>query len=209
MAQDSAVEEGPSFEDVPSAFEGEPTAAEIEEEDRRRLRHREAFRAAADHVAAAFARFDFVQKIVLFGSVAEAPRRETPHHRRYRRAGVQLWHESKDVDLAVWVSDLSRLRPLNKARSRAVNDLQREKDLCVAHHQVDVFLLEPGTDRLLGFLCTFGECPKPGKRECRTPGCGASRLLRVAVDFALDPDAVQKGTVLFDRAARGEIPNPG
>ena len=39
------------------------------------------------------------------------------------------------------------------------------------YRQHNVFVLEPGTDRYLGRLCIFGDCPK-GKRECLVPGCG-------------------------------------
>ena len=61
-----------------SWLDPDPTQKEIEDEDRIRLRHREAFRRAADYVAEAFARLTFVQRVVLFGSVAQPPRRETP-----------------------------------------------------------------------------------------------------------------------------------
>jgi hypothetical protein len=56
--------------------------------------------------------------------------------------------------------------------SRAVNDLWRELQIGVAHHEVDVFILEPVTDRCLSRLCDFAGCPKHGKRECLIPGCG-------------------------------------
>ena len=178
----------------------DPTRAEIEDEDRFRLRHREAFRRAADYVATAFARLTFVHRVVLFGSVAQPPRRETPRQRRYRHAGARLWHESKDVDLAVWVSDVSDLKALQRARSRALNDLLADLELGVAHHQVDVFLFEPRTERYLGRLCHYGACPK-GKPECRVAGCGAAPFLRQHDGFVFDPRSLEQGgVVLFDRA---------
>ena len=188
-------------------LDSDPTRSEIEDEDRFRLRHRKAFRRAADYVSAAFARLTFVQRVVLFGSVAQPPRREMPRQRRYRRAGTRLWHESKDVDLAVWVTDVSDLRALQKARGRAVNDLLADLELGVAHHQVDVFLLEPRPDRYLGRLCHCGTCPK-GKPECRVAGCGAARFLRQHEGFVFDPRSLEhEGVVLFDRA-RG-LPHAG
>ncbi len=43
---------------------------------------------------------------------------------------VKQWihelHECKDIDLAVWVSDSGCLRAMQKARSRAVNQLWQE-----------------------------------------------------------------------------------
>jgi len=178
----------------------DPTQNEIEDEVRLRLRHREAFRRAADYVAAAFARLTFVQRVVLFGSVAQPPRKETPRQRRYRRAGARLWHESKDVDLAVWVSEVSDLKALQRARGRALNDLLVDLEMGVAHHQVDVFLFEPRTDLYLGRLCHFGVCPKD-KPECRVAGCGAALFLRQHDGFVFDPRSLEHGrVVLFDRA---------
>lgn len=196
------------IEDYDSWRDRDPTEAEIEEEDYYRKRHHESFRCGADYVTAAFAGLAFVQRVVLFGSVARPLERETPRQWRYRRAGVRLWHEIKDVDLAVWVSDLGNLKALQKARGRALNDLLADRNMGVAHHQVDVFLLEPGTDRYLGRLCHFGVCPKH-KPECQVEGCGASLFLRQHEGFAFDARSLERGTVLFDRARRIEPPQPG
>jgi len=187
------------YEDDPSWLDRDPTEAEIAEEDRYRLRDRESFRAAADYVTAAFAGLGFVQRVVLFGSVAQPLERETPRQWRYRRMGARLWHEIKDLDLAVWVSDLAHLKALQKARGHALNDLLDDHGMGVAHHQVDVFLLEPGTDRYLGRLCHFGVCPKH-KPECRVEGCGASLFLRQHERFVFDARSLERGTLLFDRA---------
>jgi len=200
-------------EDVPADLpEGEPeddswldpetiSRGEIEEEDRLLRRRQEELRAAAEYVAVAFARLDTVQKVVLFGSVARPLERELPRFARFRREGVLLWHECKDVDLAVWVGDMSDLEALQRARARALNDLLEDADLGVAHHRVDVFLLEPASDRYLGRLCSFGVCPK-GKPECRVPGCGRALFLRQHEGFAFDPRALdpEATRVLFDRA---------
>ena len=70
----------------------------------------------------------------------------------------------------------------------------------VAHHQVDVSVYEPQTDRYRGALCIFGQCPK-GKRECRAPGCGAAPFLQLFEGFRMDPAALDGAILLFDRAA--------
>jgi len=173
---------------------------EIEERDRLLLQRQEGFRAGADYVAFAFARLSCVERVALIGSVAQPLHREVPRFRKLRRAGVALWHECKDLDLAVWVRDPSQLDSLRKALGLAVNLLFAETEIGVAHHQVDVFLLEPGTDRYLGRLCHFGTCPK-GKPECRVPGCGASRFLRQHDDFVFDLRSLDpaRSIVLFDR----------
>lgn len=59
----------------------------------------------------------------------------------------------------------------------------------IAHHQVDVFIMEPNSDRYLGRLCTYSQCPK-GKQECRVPGCGSTPLLRQHEDFELIASAL-------------------
>jgi len=175
---------------------------EAGEDNRYRARRHEQFRAAADYVAAALARLEGVQKVVLFGSVAAPLRGEPARFREFRRAGIELWHDCKDVDLAVWTSGVGALKALQQARSRALADLYRDTGIGVAHHQVDIFLLAPGTDRYLGRLCTYGECPK-GKPDCHVPGCGAAPFLKQREDFVLDPGsfAAGKAVVLFDRAA--------
>ncbi|KKK92516.1 hypothetical protein LCGC14_2702160, partial [marine sediment metagenome] len=143
-----------------------------------------------------------VEKVALFGSVGRPLEKEVPRFRKFRRAGIEIWHECKDVDLAVWVSNLGRLKALQKARSRAVGELLASQNIGVAHHQVDVFVLEPSTDRYLGRLCCFGKCPK-GKEECRVAGCGATPFLRRHEGFAFDwPAASQDVVVLYETDSR-------
>lgn len=180
---------------------------EIREEDRSLARRQQEFRVAANYVAAALAQLPMVDRIVLFGSVARPLRREVPRFKKFRRAGIELLHECKDVDLAVWVSDTHHLEPLHKSVSRAVNDLFAAEEIGVAHHQVDVFLLEPGSDRYLGRLCHFGTCPK-GKPDCAVPGCGARPFLRQHEGFVFDPRSLTaaRSIVLFDRARAGGPP---
>jgi hypothetical protein len=167
----------------------------IAEQDRfAQLRHAD-FRRAAESVARAFAAFSEVRKIQLFGSVAQ------PLKTRTTRRGWEMLHNCKDVDLAVWIDRLDNLAALGTARGSAVRTLFSEHGVGVAHHEVDVFLFEPGSDRYLGRLCAFSTCPK-GKLECLVPGCGVHALLRQHEAFVLDPGALAEDRIvrLFDRA---------
>jgi hypothetical protein len=191
------------------------TRRQIADEEQRMLDRQAYFRLAADAVTAALARFPEVEKVALIGSVAGKLRREVPRFAPFRQLKVRIWHECKDVDLAVWLDDLSRLRLLNRARSQAVQRLFAERGVGVAQHQVEIFVLRGGSDAYLGRLCTFGECPK-GKRECLVPGCGREAFLRQHVDFVfwpgtLDEDRImrlyKRGAGLLRRAA--ETPAEG
>jgi hypothetical protein len=181
-----------------------PTEEEISEENRWLERRQREFRTAAQFVARAFARVSGVERVTLFGSVAAPLRHEIPRFRRFRRHRQPLLHECKDVDLAVHLRDLSRLNELKKARARALRDLLEVHDIGVAHHQVDVFVLEPGTGRYLGRLCEYKECPA-GKPACLVPGCGATPWVKVIEGFALDPGALTKRPteVLFEASGVG------
>jgi len=164
-----------------------PLSAWIEEQEwYARLKH-ENFRRAA--VATAFASLPEVGAICLFGSVAR------PLETWVTRRGWEVLHNCKDVDLAVWVDHTDNLESLKKARIRALATLLADHSIGVAHHQVDVFLLEPGSNRYLGRLCGFGTCPK-GKRECRVEGCGRSRLLKQHEDFVFYADALDEDKVV-------------
>ena len=181
----------------------EASQREIDSKDRHMLRRQKQFRMAAEAVAATMSQLPAVEKIAVFGSAACALEREVPRFREFRRARIEPWHECKDVDLAVWVSNLDHLKALQKARSRALNELMADRNIGVAHHQVDVFLLEPGTNRCLGRLCCFGQCPK-GKKECLVEGCGRTRLLRQHEDFIFDwPSGPQDSVVLHDKNSDG------
>ena len=177
----------------------ELSQSEIDSEEESMQRRQQQFRLAAEAVAKAMSLLPEVQKVALFGSVARPLETEVPRFRKFRRERVAIPHECKDVDLAVWVSGVGCMKALQKARSRALNDLLADRNIGVAHHQVDVFLLEPGTDHYLGRLCDFGQCPK-GKKDCRVAGCGATPLLRQHEGFKLDwPGASQGHVVLYER----------
>jgi hypothetical protein len=142
--------------------------------------------------------------VVLFGSVASPLKKEVPRFRKFRRAGIAIWHECHDVDIAAWLTDLGCLSTLRRAIVQAIRDLLREQDIGVADHQVDVFVMEKGSDRYLGNLCRFRECPR-GKRECDVPGCGATPFLQQYDNFSFDPSGLrpEKVVVLLDRGSTG------
>ncbi len=174
---------------------------EIEEKNRGALARQQTFREAAHAVAAALATIPAVHKVMLFGSVAAPLQREVPRFRRLRRARVEILHECKDVDLALWISDFADLRSLKRAAARALTEWQSAHPDArgVAHHQVDTFLLDASTNAFRGNLCHYGQCPK-GKPECTVAGCGATRFVQIREGLDFKHDAPAAGTVLFDRA---------
>ncbi len=118
-----------------------PSEKEIAEQNRYLKNSWENFQLAADYIACEFNQSSVVEKIVLFGSVAAPLKKEVPRFHDYRRHGIEVWHECSDLDLAVWLNDLSNLNILRKKCSHAVNQLLKDKNIGVASHQVDVFFL--------------------------------------------------------------------
>ena len=179
-----------------------PSQRAIAEQDRYLALRQQQFRAAADVVTEAFASLSEVERVALIGSVARPLEKEVPRFRAFARAGIAVWHECKDLDLAVWLDRLDRLDTLRKVRSRALQQLFADRNIGVADHQVEVFILEPGSDRYRGRLCLYSACPK-GKPDCQVPGCGAQPFLRQHEDFRFDPGtlAPERCVTLFDRAA--------
>lgn len=145
--------------------------SEIEDQNRYLLRRQHNFRWAADVVADALMPFEEVEAVA--GSVAKSLWKEVPRFREFRRGGIEVWHECKDLDLAVWISSQHRLAALRRARDAALREAyESETGISTANHQVEIVLIEPGSDRYLGRLCNFNACPK-GKPQCLVPGCGA------------------------------------
>lgn len=148
--------------------------AEIEEQNRHQIARQREFRIAADVVTDAWMRFREVQAVAVIGSVAVALWKEVPRFREFRRKGIEVWHECGDLDLALWLDSQERLSELRRAASLALKTaFETGVGIGVANHQIDVFLFEPVSDRYLGRLCSYNQCPK-GKRDCLVPGCGAT-----------------------------------
>src|SRR3954464_15906959 len=116
------------------------------------------FRLAADAVTAALAGVPEIETVVLIGSVARPLWREVPRFQPFRHWDVPVWHECKDVDLAVWLNGLDQLHTLNRARSLALHQLFKDKQIGVAHHQVEIFILQGEANTYLGRLCSFSQC---------------------------------------------------
>jgi hypothetical protein len=165
------------------------------------LRQRQ-FRVAADALTTAFAARTEVERVALIGSVARPLEKEVPRFREFRRAGIAVWHECSDLDLAVWLDRLDLLDHLRRVRARTLRQLHEDQRVGVADPQVELFFLEPGSDRYLGRLCHFNACPK-GKPECRVPGCGQAPFLKQHEDFRFDAQALapDHSVILFDRVA--------
>ena len=84
----------------------------------------------------------------------------------------------------------------------AANQRWEENEVGVAHHQVDVFLLDAAST-YLGRLCCFNQCPKH-KPDCHAVNCGKIPFLRQHDGFVLDRDSLRldRIQVLYNRATR-------
>jgi hypothetical protein len=158
------------------------------------------FRRAADVIAADLARMPEVRAVALFGSLVPPLVREVPRFAGFRHHGIEVFHECKDIDLAIAIDRLDNLGALNRARGRSVADLFKNSGIGVAHHQVDIFRFGDIWSDYLGRLCIYGQCPK-GKVECLTPGCGREPLLQQHEGFMLEPGALAAGraVTLYER----------
>jgi len=178
-----------------------PSTDRLKQDNAHLLRTQRHFRRAADAITDAWSSFPQVVVIAVIGSVAKPLWKEVPRFAPYRRRGVPLWHECKDLDLALWLDDLTVLGELRRAKAAALRaEHERQQDFGVADHQVDVFLFEPGSDAYLGRLCHFNRCPK-SRPECAVPGCGATPFMRQFPEFEVDGDILAdvEGSMLYTR----------
>jgi len=152
------------------------------------LERQRQFRMAADVVTDAWMAFDDVQGIAEIGSVAKPLWREVPRFREFRSAGIKVWHECADPDLALWIDSQKRLGELRRAADRALRTaFEKGSGISVVGHELEVFLIQPGSDRYLGRLCSYNQCPK-GKPNCLVPGCGEIRFNKRVVEFMAHAD---------------------
>lgn len=190
--------------------------AAIEEQNRFMLERQRQFRMAADVVADAWMTFVEVQAVAVIGSVAKVLWKEVPRFREFRSQGIEVWHECGDLDLALWLDSQERLDELRRAANRALSAAYTAgTGISVVGHQLDVFLIEPNSDRYLGRLCSFSQCPK-GKRDCLVPGCGAIPFNKRIAEFKPHTDllAPAKHAMLYKRGigrlrSALELPAPG
>ena len=170
----------------------------IAEQNNALLRRQQEFRLAADYVARALGELPSVQRVVLFGSVAMPLDADVP-----RRGGMAVWHECKDVDLAIWAIGLDDLKVLNETCHQALGAFQEEHAPGIGRQHVDMVLLEPESDRYLGHVCPLDQCPKGGPL-CDAPGCGKLPYLQRRKGFELTPKALASGrsVLLFQRRTK-------
>ncbi len=165
------------------------------------LRLQREFRVAADVVTDAWTTFPEVQAVAVIGSVAKLLWKEIPRFSDFRRAGIEVWHECRDLDLALWIDSQERLGSLRRAAAQALRAaFERGAGTSVVSQQLDVFLIEPGSDRYLGRLCSFNACPK-GKRECLVPGCGEISFNKKVAEFRPWADLLEPAryAMLYER----------
>jgi len=136
-----------------------------------------------------------VERVAAFGAVAQPLKMEVPRFSQSRRQRIEVLHECVDLDLAVWLTGLSDLKRLKNAMSRGLSFLLDTHYRGVAHHQVDVHILDAVTGDYRGRLCGFWQCPKPGKRECHVRGCGAGAAVPAAIRrFSLESGTIRGGS---------------
>ena len=139
--------------------------------------------------------------ISVIGSVAMPLWKEVSRFREFRHAGIEVWHECFDLDLAVWHESVDRLGEMRRTRDLALRAAyEAGTGPSITSHQVDVFLFEPESDRYLGRLCNYNTCPK-GKRDCLVPGCGAIAFNKVVAEFVPRADllATAREAMLYER----------
>lgn len=157
--------------------------SKIDEQNRHLAARQRDFRAAADVITAALASFSEVVAIAVVGLVAKPLRKEVPRFHEFRTAGIEVWHECADLDLAVWLDSLERLGDMRRAFGTALRVASESgKGPSIAEHQADIFLFESASDRYLDRLCSFNTCPK-GKPDCLVFGCGAITFNKVVGGF--------------------------
>jgi len=181
-----------------------PNEEDIDEENTLMLRRQRLFRWAAQAIAGAFSEVPEVEKVAAFGAVAQPLIEEVPRFREFRRRGIEILHECADLDLAVWLTSLDKLNELKRAMARGLATVQHTPYGGVAHHQVDVHIFDSQPGNYRGRLCIFGQCPKPGKRECLVPGCGASLFLQQFAKYRFNRGQFEgePKVILFDRRSR-------
>jgi hypothetical protein len=129
--------------------------------------------------------------------------KEVPRFKDFRREGLEVWHECRDLDLALWIESQQRLGELRRdAESALRRAYEAGAGVSIVGHQLDVFLFEPGSDRYLGRLCWFNQCPK-GKRDCLVPGCGETSFNKRVAGFEPRADLLAPATyaMLYRRDA--------
>ena len=189
--------------------------AGIDAENRFLLRRYREFRLAADAVTAAWRAHPYVVTVSLIGSLARDPWKEVPRFQPWRRAGIALWHECKDVDLALWLADLTDLNGLRRARAKRCRTCCAETiSASRAIRSTSSFSNREPTVISVAYATSMPA--RRARRECRVPGCGEVAFLRQHDRLRLAPDSLagDRAVRLFDRAMgttrlAADLPLPG
>jgi hypothetical protein len=162
---------------------GPPDESDIAETTSQMIRRQYLFRWGAQSVAIAMSRLPEVRRVAAFGAIAQPLRMQVPRFGQFRRYRIEVAHECADIDLAVWLDDFSRLKELKRALAEGLRPLQDTPYGGIAHHQVDLHVFDAASGLYRGRVCIFGQCPKPGKRECLVPNCGEKPFLQQFDDY--------------------------
>ena len=173
----------------------ETPAENADLQDRLSLRLQKFYRIVAGQVADEMSKIDWVTRIVLFGSAGKPLKKDFRRYLTYSRRKTEIWHECRDIDLAVWVERQDSLLDLYRARGTAVKECSMIYPGIsgLPHFLVEVHIMDTGTNQHLGELCLYKECPRYGVRECRAAnGCGSTSLLRTLPEFFLRSKALDE-----------------
>jgi hypothetical protein len=97
-----------------------PDEDDIEEQNGLILRRQRLLRWAAEAIAVKWSRLPEVEKVAAFGAASQPLEMEVPRFPQFRRHRIEVLHECADLDLAVWLTDLGRLRDLKNAMARGL-----------------------------------------------------------------------------------------
>lgn len=187
---------------VAESRRGTVSKAEQAENNFRMLLRYKDLRRSAEYVAAELERVPFIMKAALFGSLSKPLWKEVPRFREYRKNGIKIWHEVKDVDIAVWVTALEDVSVLKRARNKGIALLEKNRGIRVAVHECDIFILSAADNSYLGRVCNWKKCPKMCT-ECLVPACGQVKFLRQHLDFNFRHEDIadSKVIVFFDKTS--------
>lgn len=177
--------------------------SKIEEQNRFLLKRQHEFRMAADVVTDAWTTFAEVQAVAVIGSVAKALWKEVPRFREFRRTGMKF---GMNAAISTWLCGWTRSSGSTNCAAPpvALCDQRSRRGRASASSIISSmsFLIEPGTDRYLGRLCSFSQCPK-GKRDCLVPGCGTVAFNKRVEGFVPHADLLAPAhhAMLYERGA--------
>jgi len=145
------------------------------DENKYRLKIYDDIKIAANYLIVEFNKDKNVEKIKIIGSISRPLSKEIVKSGKYK--GKLLYHNCKDLDLLIWFSNLNELEKLRKSRFIALNKLLDEKKIGIAHHQIEIFIVDSLTDKYVGRFCFYKKCPN-NKIECIQKDCGKVKLLK-------------------------------